>query len=246
MKFGAAQISLVADMAANQAKIADYMRKAASDGLDVVVFPEAALTGYITDVFAKLDSSTVDTALAELSGLAKELGITALVGTPFRDKDGMLYNSAALLKPDGETSVYHKQYLVSYEAEYFEPGSELLVFEAGGVTCGVIVCRDQSFPLLSKAVRDAGAQVMFICCAHYYRPNEARLKIEKNRALPIARASENKMMVCKANAVGAQDGMVNLGHSIIVGANGVVIREAGENQEELITFDLDPLADWSW
>ena len=81
--------------------------------------------------------------------------------------------------------------------------------------------------------------MLFISCAHYYPPMVARLKVDKNRALPIARACENGFFVCKANAVGSYRGEINLGHSIIVGPNGVVIAEAGETQEELLTFDID-------
>ena len=138
-------------------------------------------------------------------------------------------------------------HLVAFEAEYFSGGSDLLTFPCGNMTLGVIICRDQSFPMLAKKLKEAGTDVLLISCAHYYVPNEARLKIDKNRALHIARACENHFFVCKANAVGSYRGRINLGHSMIVGPNGVVIAEAGETDEQLLTFDMDETSlDWRW
>jgi predicted amidohydrolase len=54
------------------------------------------------------------------------------------------------------------------------------------------------------------------------------------------------MFVCKANAIGTFRGTINLGHSIIVAPNGVVVSEAGETQEEMLYFDIDPSFDWRW
>ena len=153
----------------------------------------------------------------------------------------------AALLADGRRLLYHKTHLVSYEKEYFSPGSDVLTFELGTLTVGTMICRDQSFPELAARIRDAGARVLFISCAHYYPPMAARLKVDKNRALPIARACENGFFVCKANAVGSYRGEINLGHSMIVGPNGVVIAEAGETKEELLAFDIDETRlDWGW
>jgi predicted amidohydrolase len=55
------------------------------------------------------------------------------------------------------------------------------------------------------------------------------------------------MYVCKANAVGSMNGLINLGNSLIVGPNGVVISLAGEGKEQLLTFAIDPHnKDWKW
>ena len=98
----------------------------------------------------------------------------------------------------------------------------------------------------ARRYKEAGAQVLLISCSHFYAPNEARLKIDKNRALPIARASENQSFVFLANPVGTIQGRISLGKSMIVGPNGIVLSEAGETQEELLAIDIDPSFDWSW
>ena len=246
MKIAAAQIHLYPDMERNLKNITGWAKKARAQGVDLVNFPEASLTGYLFDGFSQLNAKEVNRAIDELEGLALELGINLVVGTPYWVED-RLYNSVAVLLADGRRLLYHKTYLVSYEQEYFSAGSDLLTFELGTLTLGTIICRDQSFPMLARRIKKAGAQVLLISCAHYYPPMEARLKIDKNRALPIARSCENGFFVCKANAVGSYRGQINLGHSMIVGPNGVVIAEAGETQEELLTFDIDETRlDWRW
>jgi len=246
LKIAAAQIHLYQEVERNLENITAWAKKARAQGVDLVNFPETSLTGYLFDGFSQLNAREVNRALDELEGLALELGINLVVGTPYWVED-RLYNSVAVLLADGRRLLYHKTHLVPYEQEYFAAGSDLLTFELGTLTLGTMICRDQNSPELAGRIREAGARVLFISCAHYYPPMEARLKIDKNRALPIARACENSLFVFKANAIGSYRGRINLGHSMIVGPNGVVIAEAGETQEELLTFDIDETRlDWRW
>ena len=246
MKIGAAQIHLYPDLEKNLKNISEWTKRAWEQGVDILNFPETSLTGYIYDGFLKIKTDEIIDGIDELSKLAKVLGISLVVGTPYR-ADDQLFNSAAILLADGRRFLYHKNNLVSYEQEYFAAGAELLTFEMGKLKFGTIICRDQSFPLLARRIKEAGAHVLFISCAHYYPPMEARLKVDKNRALPIVRACENSLFICKANAVGSYRGQINLGHSMIIGPNGVVISEADETHETLLTFDIDESRlDWKW
>lgn len=247
MKIAAAQIHLYPQVERNILNIKAWAEKAHAQGVDLVNFPETSVTGYLFEGFRQLTPGKISEAIGELGALARKLEINMVVGTPYPLED-RLYNSVVVFMADGTKLLYHKIHLVSFEEEYFAGGSDLVTFPCGNLTLGTIICRDQSFPMLSKKLKDAGVQVLLISCAHYYGINEARLKIDKNRALPIARACENKIFVCKANAVGSYRGQINLGHSMIVGPNGVVIAEAGETEEQLLTFDIDEtsLDGWGW
>jgi predicted amidohydrolase len=246
MKIAAAQIHLYPDVDRNVENIRAWAQKAHAQGVDLAVFPETSVTGYIFDGFRQVTAEQISGAIDEIGSLAEELRINLVVGTPYR-VDDRLYNSVVVLLADGGRLFYHKMHLVSFEEEYFSGGSDPLTFSCENMTLGTIICRDQSFPMLAKELKAAGAQILLISCAHYYSINEARLKIDKNRALPIARACENNLFVCKANSVGSYRGQINLGHSMIVGPNGVVIAEAGETEEQLLTFDIDETSlDWRW
>ena len=245
MIVGVVQIRLFPDLERNLSSIKRWIARAADQGVDILNFPETSLTGYIYDAFLKVREEDVLRSIDQLKKITQELGISIILGTPFWE-DNHMYNSVVVLLNDGRQYVYHKNNLVAYENDYFSVGHEILTFQLNEFTFGTIVCRDQSFPELARSNKEAGAQVLFISCAHFYSPNEARLKIDKNRALPIARASENQLFVCKANSIGTIQGRINLGHSIIVGPNGIVLSEAGETQEELLVIDIDPSFDWSW
>ena len=246
MKIAAAQMELVPDIEANARRIKEFIEQAAVLGVDIMNFPETALTGYYPELFRAHNQEKIDEKVAELHQFVQEQGVSAIIGTPYFE-NGRLFNSVVVLLADGRRYLYHKQNLVAYEEAYFEPGRKKLVFEYKGLTMGTIVCRDQNFPLLAREIKEQGADVMFISCAHYYNPMEARWKLDKNLALPIARATENKMYVCKANAVGSMNGLINLGNSLIVGPNGVVIARAGEAREQLLTFAIDlDNKDWKW
>jgi predicted amidohydrolase len=245
MRIGAMQMRLSTDLKTNLNNIESCMVMAAEHGVEILNFPETCLTGYLFESFLNLKNEDITNSIGRLSALAQEKGVSIIVGTPYWENK-QWFNSVAVLLADGRQYLYHKINLVSYEQDYFVPGSEIATFTINQMTFGTIICRDQNFPELARRIKDAGAHVMFISCAHFYAPPEARLKIEKNRALPIVRAYENEIFVCKANAIGTFRGTINLGHSMIVAPNGVIVSEAGETQEELLHFDVDPSFDWRW
>lgn len=102
----------------------------------------------------------------------------------------------------------------------------------------MIICRDQNYPELARETcKDVDA--LFILCAHYYKPLEARWKVDKNRALPIARAVENHCYVFMANTIGSHIGMISLGNSLIADPEGVLVVLADESSETIITCDIE-------
>jgi len=234
LKFGVAQIALDSDVNLNLEKIRHYVAEAARAKADILCFPECSLTGYRRD-FGEINWAEVTKALDVLQEVAREKDIAVIVGTPYLET-ARVYN-AALVMSTGRLR-YFKNNLTDFDEQYFAQGQDILTFEFRGVRCGVLICRDQNYPLLAQEYARVGTRVIFLLAAHYYLPSEARLKLEKNRALPIARAVENKLFVAKANAVGSQGDCVSLGHSMIVNPDGLVICEAGEKQEELLCHEL--------
>src|SRR4051794_3036039 len=50
LRIAAVQMRSTRDLAANAARVNDWLRKCAADGAQVAVFPECALSGYFDDV----------------------------------------------------------------------------------------------------------------------------------------------------------------------------------------------------
>lgn len=247
MLIAAAQMRLSTDLPANEQEILRWARRAAEQGVRVVNFPEASLTGYLFGGFAGVDLLQVEASLERLHRAARDLGISLIVGAPQRPTvQGPLYNSAVVLLRDGRRLTYHKMHLVEAERAWFAAGQEPLCFDLDGHKLGVMICRDQSHPALAAELATQGAGLIFLCSAHYYPLPEARLKGPKNLALPLARAVENQVYLCKASPVGWNQGLISLGGSVIVDPNGILVQRAGESQPELLICDADPAARPLW
>jgi predicted amidohydrolase len=237
MKIGLAQINLYESIEKNRRKIIDYISFAKEKEVRILCFPETALSGYLFDGFLNLNYEELERELQIIKEVVKGYGITVILGTPLKVNND-LYNSAVIIYPDSRVLQYSKRNLVSYEEAYFKPGKERMVFDVDGLRFGVIICRDQNDPLLSRELKKMGAMGIFICSAHYYDLVESKLKRDKNIALPIARAYENSLYVFKSNAIGTIKGRISYGNSIIVDPNGVVVLKASEKDEELLVYDV--------
>ena len=102
-----------------------------------------------------------------------------------------------------------------------------------------MICRDQNSPGLAKELSDTGIKGIFMSSAHYYGLIESRMKMEKNIALPIARAYENGVYVFKSNAVGTLRHKISYGNSMIIDPRGIIVQRAGDVGEELLVHDID-------
>jgi predicted amidohydrolase len=235
VKLGIAQIALNNDIDLNLAKIGNYTSKATKIKTDILCFPECSLTSYRRD-FHEIDWNEILKALDALQEIAAEKHITLVVGTPYLELS-KLYNAAVVISANSQLR-YFKNNLTDFDKQYFAKGQDMLLFEVKGIKCGVIICRDQNYPLLAQKYACKGVRVLFLPSAHYYLPDEAQLKLDKNRALPIARAVENNIFVAKANAVGFQGAYTSLGHSMIVNPEGLIICEADEATESILYHEV--------
>lgn len=136
------------------------------------------------------------------------------------------FNSAIVLLANGARYIYHKINLTSSEAAHFKSGKKPLTFQLDDVNFGILICRDQNDAILARDYKQLGADALFILSAHFYEPIEAIQKVNKNRALPIARAVENNLFVLKANAVGSANTKISLGGSMIIDPNGCIVHES--------------------
>ena len=239
MKLGVCQMAVSEKLELNTKKIINYIKQAATLNIDITGFPEMALTGYTKDILNDKNLNDIlKKPLTEIRETCEAFNTAAIVGHPYKNGDE-LYNSTSVFLPDGNTYTYDKMYPTELELEYFEAGKkEPLVFTCGGKKTGVMICRDQNYPDLAKALVKAGAQFIYILSAHFYNSKEARWKLEKNRAIPITRAVENGVHVLLSNFVGSHLGMISLGNSLIADPDGAVVVSAGESEESLLSVSI--------
>ncbi len=131
LRIGLCQINTtVGDIEGNTKKILDHISKGKKMGADLLAFPEMAVTGYPPEDLL-LMPKFIEANLKAINRIAKATSsITAIVG--FVDKNGDIFNSAAILHDGKLIDVYSKIYLPNYgvfdEDRYFQPGKENFIF----------------------------------------------------------------------------------------------------------------------
>ena len=217
----------------------DRLGEARSDGADLVLFPELAVTGYPPEDLL-LRPGFIRAAEASLHELAREArDVVALVGFPHFDRD--LHNACAVCA-DGEVkAIYHKRFLPNYgvfdEYRYFAPGGELFLVRVGETSIGPTVCEDvwQPGPPATDLAL-AGAELLANISASPYHVGKER----EREDMLVTRARDNVCFLAFCNAVGGQDELVFDGHSVVIDDEGRVLARAPGFEEALLVVDVDP------
>lgn len=153
---------IVGDLTANLRQIRDGILVAAEDGIQLLVLPELATSGYNLAGHAEARNTAISAdgeELKELAGLVPP-SMIAVVG--FCEFDGeKLFNSAAALSAERVLAVYRKTHLWNTEKRIFEAGDNVppvLRTPFGGL--GILVCYDLEFPEVPRALALAGADII--------------------------------------------------------------------------------------
>lgn len=223
-----------ADKAANLAALSHTVQTAQAAGARLLLCPECWLGGYNVDVAAGAEPADGPSA-ATIATLAREHGLAIAYGYAER-ADGVIYNSAAVIGPDGTTlGHYRKTHLFgAFERETYSPGECFSKpFAYGGFNIGLLICYDVEFPEAVRASALAGADLILIPTA--ITPEYAVVP----ECIVPARAVENQIFVAYCDHAGMESGLAYLGGSCIAAPNGRKLAAAGEG-EALLIADLDP------
>ncbi len=226
--------------APNARRIAGETAAAADEGAELIVFPEAALTGYVFESRAEALAAAVAAAGPELAIVAEAAAAAdawVVCGAIERDGDA-LYNSAFLLGPSGLVGRYRKAHTLCLGADRFtRPGGEpFRVFELPFGRVGIHICYDGSFPEPARALRLLGAQLLLL------PTNWPRLAMK--REVVRVRAYENRAFFMAVNRVGTERGVSFEGGSCAADPDGRLILEAGGEAGRFhVTADLAAAAD---
>lgn len=237
MRVALAQIdTTVGDIAGNTRRILETLGRAQAENVGVTLFPELAITGYPPEDLLHKDHF-VDANLDALEQISAAAGNLAIVG--FVDRVGeQLFNAAAMCGNNRVLRIYHKRRLPNYgvfdEERYFAPGADPGLFELGGTMFGTTVCEDIWVPELASEAAADGVSVMFNISASPFHVGKGAEREEMLRA----RAADNNMWLCYANAVGGQDELVFDGRSVVISPSGEVVARGKAFEEDFVIADF--------
>ena len=167
------------------AKIEANVVEAAAEGIDIVAFGEEALIGptgcdacraeaAACEFHLDLAQTVPGPATDHVVDLAREYDLYVIFGLSERDASDpkVLYNSVAMIGPEGLLGTYHKIHLGALpwvtEGIVFKPGNKLPVFPTRYGPIGVQICYDFWFnPELTRILALKGARLVVNCCATF-------------------------------------------------------------------------------
>lgn len=212
----------------------DQAREAAGAGASLIVFPELAVSGYLTA--AALRDAAVGLRGPEIAGLcrtARESSLAVAVGFVERGGDGRLHDSMVYIEPDGTIrSIYRKVHLFGSEGDWASAGEGFDTFESGGVRIGMWICYDTRFPETARTLALAGATLCLAATAWFGPSDEWELALR-------ARAIDNGIFAAGAALQGSALGQPLRGASMIVDPHGRLLARAHEGAREVITAVYD-------
>ena len=238
--------SVLADPAANLARIARAQADAGRDGVDVVLTPELSLTGY--DVRDSVHTLAVPELDEPFPALAD--GPDVVVGTIEHDTRFTPYNAALHLRGGRVLHRHRKVHLPTYgmfeEGRFFGRGERVRAYDAGGGwRVGMLVCEDLWHPALAYLLAADGAHAILVQSAASGRgawAGGAAGGRWASRAawehLCCSAAAAYGVYVVLANLVGVEGSSVFAGGSIVVAPGGEVIARGDDMAEDRLTVDL--------
>ena len=203
---------------ANLEKMKATVKQASAFGVNMIAFPEMALTGYECGPEARSEqkSCAMHTEAAEtipgpsteeMAKLAKELDMYIVFGMPEKDPDraDVKYVSTAIVGPEGVLGSYRKMHLATPPVwtEYycFKPGRELPIFETKYGPVGIQICADfWMYPELSRLLFLKGARIIFNTVGSAVAPGKINLMINETSG----RGQSTQCYIVSCNHIGTE------------------------------------------
>ncbi|WP_420584871.1 carbon-nitrogen hydrolase family protein [Ruegeria sp.] len=192
-------------------KLDHWVRDAAGQGAELLVFPEYGAMELSTldgpEVAGDLERSihAVSNRMEEAQALHQRLAQAHNVyimgaSAPIVDGPGRPVNRAAFYAPDGRADHQDKQIMTRFEREAWDiaPGGPLKLFDTALGKIGVLICYDSEFPLLGRALQEADLILVPSC-------TEALSGYWRVRIGAMSRALENQCVTVMASLVGNND-----------------------------------------
>ena len=178
-----------------------------------------------------------------LTPYAQKYEMVLIIPLYERAQAGVYYNSAAIIDADGKyLGKYRKNHLPHtsgfWEKYFFKPGNlGYPVFDTAYAKVGLYICYDRHFPEGARLLGLNGAEIVFNPSATVAGLSQYLWKLEQ----PAHAVANGYFMGC-LNRVG-EEAPWNIGkfygHSYFVDPRGQFLAEGGEDQDEIVTAEMD-------
>ena len=237
IKFKAAAVqtfSELADSKANLASVLESIEEAAGKGAKLIVFPECMNSGYVW----KDQPHAVECAdpvpgffTGEIAKLAARLKVYVAIG--LSEKDGnKVFNSAALIGPQGLVGKYQKNFLFDFDPDFFAWGTTgYPVFETEVGKIGMFICADARTPEGARSLTLNGAEILLhITNSTTHEQHEMHVP---------TRGNESEAWIISADKLGKEEGLTYPGHTLVIAPDGTEVAHGSGAEREIVYAEID-------
>ena len=203
---------------------------------DVYVLPELFNTGYnfvdageVASLAEPVDGQTYG-AIAEFARRN-----SCYVAYGFAEQSGRIYNSAALVGPDGRVGLFRKVHLFYRETLFFSPGDlGFPVFDLPFGKVGMMICFDWIYPESARTLALHGAQLIL---------HPSNLVMPYCPDAMVTRCLENRVFAATTNRIGNEDrggiSLTYIGKSEIISPRGEILVRLPDGKATVAVVEVD-------
>jgi len=251
------------------ATLIDHSRQA---GATLLVLPDAALGGYLAELYAPRMRAPQPDALPpaldpdspylrKVCALAAEMVVclgyceagptaptTPTVPTDKSDISVVRYNAAVCVSGDGVLGRHRKVHQPPGEIGVYAPGEGFAAFDTPAGRVGMLIDYDKTFPESARSLALDGAEIVACLSAWPTSITNRAPRMAQDRQARLfdlydqARAAENQVVLASSNQTGALGGMRFLGQAKVVGPGGDILARTW-SKAGLAVADVDVAAE---
>ena len=129
-------MSLSTEMNRNTQKILDYMKPLPKRRINLLCFPECALTGYVVNHY-NIRMDDIRKGISNIQRASDKYGISVIVGSSWHSNKNnnykeIIYNSSVIIRPYSKTKFILRR-LTDYENKYFNKGDNTVPFKVKNI-----------------------------------------------------------------------------------------------------------------
>jgi predicted amidohydrolase len=232
IRIAAAAAHFGRDLEFDLARVAKLIDDARKEGAGLLVLPDAALGGYLSDL-RHPDTEALppalkpdDPAILQVARLAAEMVVC--VGY-CEDGGDERYNAAVCVSGDGVLGRHRKVHLPAGEFAAYVPGDCFNAFDTPVGRIGMLIDYDKTFPESARSLALDGAEILACLSAWPTSITNRAPRMTQDRQARLfdlydqARAAENQVVLASSNQTGAMGGMRFLGQAKVVGPGGDIL-----------------------
>jgi 5-aminopentanamidase len=216
--------------------IVDSIVQMSAEKADIFILPELFNTGYNFIDQAEIDSLAEPVngkTFRAMSSFAHEHACYVAYG--FAEKADRIYNSAALVGPNGLVGLYRKVHLYYKETLFFAPGNVgFPVFDLPFGKVGMMICFDWIYPESARTLALRGAQFII---------HPSNLVMPHCPDAMVTRCLENRVFSATANRIGTEDRggekLNFIGSSEIVSPKGKILARLNNTETGIAVVDIN-------